>query len=44
MVSEPDTGRCVSEDAGPSRGWIVRSHIGWRGEQSIPYKGVETSP
>ena len=25
-------------------GWIVRSHIGWRGEQNIFYKGVETSP
>ena len=23
---------------------IVRSHIGWKGERSIPYKGVETSP
>ena len=22
----------------------VRSHINWRGEQCIPYKGVETSP
>ena len=22
----------------------MRSHIGWRGERSIPYKGVETSP
>ena len=22
----------------------VRSHIGWGGERSIPYKGVETSP
>ena len=21
----------------------MRSHIGWRGERSIPYKGVETS-
>ena len=21
----------------------VRSHIGWRGEWNIPYKGVETS-
>ena len=29
---------------GPQEGWIVRSHIGWRGEQNIPYKGVETSP
>ena len=25
-------------------GWIVRSHIGWKGEQSILYKGVKTSP
>jgi len=30
--------------AEPQRGWIVRSHISWRGEQSILYKGVETSP
>ena len=22
----------------------VKSHIGWRGERIIPYKGVETSP
>ena len=44
MVSESDTGWCVSEDAGLPRGWIVRSHIGWRGEQNILYKGVETSP
>ena len=29
MVSEPDTGWCASEDAGPPRGWIVRPHIGW---------------
>ena len=21
----------------------MRSHVGWRGERSIPYKGVETS-
>ena len=31
----------------PQGGWIVRSHVGWRGEQSISYisyKGVETSP
>ena len=28
----------------PEGGWIVRSHIGWREEQSILYKGVETSP
>ena len=29
---------------GPQGRWIVRSHIGWRGERNIPYKGVETSP
>ena len=29
---------------GPEGGWIVRSHISWGGEQSILYKGVETSP
>ena len=23
---------------------LLRSHIGWRGERSIPYKSVETSP
>ena len=30
MVSEPDTRRCASEDAGSPRRWIARSHIGWR--------------
>ena len=44
MVSKSDTGRCAREDVGPPRGWIVRSHIDWRGEQNIPYKCVETSP
>ena len=44
MVSEPVIGRCASEDAGPSRGWIVRSRVGWRGERNISNKGVETSP
>ena len=44
MVSELDTRQCVSEDAGPQAGWIVRSHIGWRGEQISPHKGVDTSP
>ena len=43
MVSEPDTKRCASEDAGFLRGWITRSHIGWKGERSIPYKGAKTS-
>ena len=44
MVSEPSTERCASEDVGPQEGWIVRSHIDWRGKRSISYKGVETSP
>ena len=26
------------------KGWIMRSHTGWKGERNIPYKGVETSP
>ena len=29
---------------GLQEGWIVRSYIGWRGERSLPYKGVEASP
>ena len=28
MVSELDIGQCANEDAGPSRGWIVRSQVG----------------
>ena len=43
MVSEPDTGCCASKGVRHQEGWIVRSHIGWRGKQNIPYKGVETS-
>ena len=27
MISEPDTGRCASEDTRSPKGWIVRSHI-----------------
>ena len=44
MVSKLGTKRCASEDVGTSKGWVVRSHIDWRGERNIPYKGVETSP
>ena len=43
IVLELDNGRCANEDVGPLRGWIVRSHIDGREEQSIPYMGVETS-
>ena len=39
MVLELDTGRCASEDASPQGKWILGSHIGWRGERNIPYKG-----
>ena len=35
MVSEPDIGRCVSENAGPEGEWIVRSYIGWRGDETF---------
>ena len=27
-----DMKRCASKGAGPQRGWIVRSHVSWRGE------------
>ena len=43
IVSKPITGQCASDDAGPQGRWIVRSHIGWRGERNIPHKGVENS-
>ena len=39
-----DTRQCASKDAGPRRGWIVRSHIGWGGERDILYYGMKTSP
>ena len=39
-----DKGTSASEDAGLEGGWIVMSHIGWRGEQNTIYKGVETFP
>ena len=32
-----EKGTSVSENIGSRRGWIVRSHIGWGGEQSIIY-------
>ena len=33
-------GKSVSEDAGPRRGWIVMSYIGWEREQTTIYEGV----
>ena len=45
MVSEPDTGRCASKDAGPSG--EVDCEIPRqleRGTKHSLYKGVETSP
>ena len=44
MLSELDTRRCASEDAGLEGRWIVRSHICWGGERNIFYKDVEISP
>ena len=44
VISKSGTERCASEDAGPPRGWIVRSHVGCKGERNISYKDVETSP
>ena len=43
MVSELDIEWCASRDTGSEGGWIVRSHIGWRGQRNILYNGVETS-
>ena len=39
-----EEGKSASEDAGPEGGWIVMSHVGWEGEQTTIYKGVETFP
>ena len=33
MVSESDSGRCASENAGLEWGLIVKSYIGWRGKR-----------
>ena len=45
IVLESDTGQCVGKDVDPKgSGLGGGSHIGWRREQSITYKGVETSP
>ena len=36
-------GSVPARTLGSEAGWIVRSHIGWGGEQNILYKSVETS-
>ena len=36
-------GTSASKNAESRGGWIVRSHISWRGEQNILYKGVKIS-
>ena len=33
---------CLQERWAPKGGGIVMSHVGWGGEQTIIYKGVET--
>ena len=40
MVLKLDIKQCVSEETGFSGG-IVRSHISWKGERNILYKGME---
>ena len=35
MVSELDTGRCVSEDAGLEGRWIVRSQLVGEGNEAF---------
>ena len=44
MISESATERCVNKNAGPLKRVDVRSHISWRGERNISYKGMKTSP
>ena len=44
MLLELETERCARKDAGFQVGWIVRSHIDWRGERSKHCKGVVASP
>ena len=44
IVSESIIRQCTSNDTGPQGKWIVRSHVDWKGELSISYKSVETSP
>ena len=44
-----EKGTSANEDAGPSGGWIVRSHLGWRGERNIflqkcSFKNFERKP
>ena len=34
----------ASKDTGLRKGWIMRSHVGWRGERNTVRKSVETSP
>ena len=38
-----EKGPSSARTLGPEGGWIGRSHIGWRGERNILYKGVEIS-
>ena len=44
MVSKLGTSGLTTRMLGLQGGWIMRSHIGWREERNIPYKGVDTSP
>ena len=44
LVSEPDTKRCASEDAGPRRGVDCDPTSVGKGNEAFFIKGVETSP
>ena len=37
IVLELEIESCAGENDSPQRGWIVRSHVGWKGEQSISH-------
>ena len=39
-----EKGRVTTRMLGPECGWIVISHIGWRGKRNTLYNGVETFP
>ena len=41
---KPDTNGVPARMMGPQGEWIVVSHIGWKEERNISYKGVVTSP
>ena len=39
-----ERGNSASEDAGPRKGWIMRSYIGWRGDETFFVKVWKSLP